>query len=104
MNPSYRPTAQLLRQRRISGRYLNFSLPEQQRILVVQSNDDPVKREIMDDAREKAFQHAATHVITGSRSMPELRSTYSSASPPRTQQMGALSPAVSRPVIDPIEY
>lgn len=105
MNPSYRPPAKLLRQQRISGSCLDFCLPEQQPILVVRSNEDPVKREIMDDAREKAFQHAATHVITGSRSMPDLYSSFhGSPSPARTMQLGALAPAVSRVVMEPADY
>lgn len=68
--------------------------------LLVRSCEDPVKRVLFEDARENAFRVAATRVISGSRSAPELPGL--SAGDPA--QGASCAPAVSRPILDPSQY
>lgn len=104
MNPDYRPSAKQLRHHQIKGRHLDFSIAEEQDNRLFMRGEDPMKREIVDVAREKAFTHVATHVVHGSPSRSSSMPDLLSASPFGSLSSGASSPAMGRQSLNPTEY
>jgi len=68
LNPHSRATIQKL----VGSKSVDFQLPDETFRLVASNSEDPIKRELFDNAREKAFMQAAGQVLRGSRSAPEL--------------------------------
>jgi len=104
------PPDRLHKQRMNGSKSVEFSLPGVVKSLVANAHDDPVRKPVVDHARENAFHQVATSLLRGSHSAPDLL---------RSQQMGphdaigAAKPgpgggvvprATTRPVFEPTNW
>eukprot|EP00971_Amphidinium_carterae_P305060 6061850-Amphidinium_carterae.1 len=108
MNPPNRARQQAL----AGSKSVDFQLPGMQVSLVAVVEQDPVKQQIVDLAKESAFNQAASAILGTSQSTPNLkarRGTFSPApslesSPVQLQSMRLLPPGRSRPMLEPQQW
>eukprot|EP00927_Polykrikos_kofoidii_P051248 TRINITY_DN45035_c0_g1_i1.p1 TRINITY_DN45035_c0_g1~~TRINITY_DN45035_c0_g1_i1.p1 ORF type:complete len:445 (+),score=41.11 TRINITY_DN45035_c0_g1_i1:122-1456(+) len=114
MNPPNRA----LQQQLTGSRCVHIQSPEEEGMefaLVENVDDNPARKQVVDHAKENNFHMAASSVLQGSHSMPDLRRSPSSpeciapwpssgSSSPASVRSGVVPRAMSRPVLEPTSW
>jgi len=96
MNPPNRA-----QQQRLQGtKSVSFEMPGKSFRLHASVCEDPVRKSLVDTVKENAFHQAATVVLGQSRSAPDLHSLRL----PPGQQPPLIPRALSRPVLEPMQW
>mmetsp|Transcript_35176 Transcript_35176/g.64231 ORF Transcript_35176/g.64231 Transcript_35176/m.64231 type:complete len:447 (+) Transcript_35176:69-1409(+) len=109
MNPPNRARQQAL----AGSKSVDFLLPETQVSLVAVVEHDPVKQQIVDLAKESAFNHAAAAILGTSQSSPNLLrgrgallspSPSPESSPVQLHSIKVIPPGRCRPTLEPQQW
>jgi hypothetical protein len=111
LHPGSRADDQKLR----GSKSVGFQLPGEKTFIKVNVHGDPARKSVVDHARENTFHGAASSVLVGSRSAPDLlRQTHSGILPHASNavqiaananaQKSIIALAKSRPTFEPVEW
>lgn len=94
------PQDRALLQRLAGTKSVSFEMPGDVFRLRASPHEDPVRKVLVETAKENAFHQAASAVLGQSHSAPDLRSLQSAPG----QKPTLIPKPVSRPVLEPVEW
>jgi len=98
------PPDRALHQRLMNSKTVSWQLPSDQFHLVANVDKDPVRRPVIENARENAFHQAATSLLGRSNSSPDIFQRSMMIDRHSGQPGGVVPRALSRPVLEPMEW
>jgi len=98
------PADRALHQRLMGSKSVSWQLPTDHFRVVANVDMDPVRRPVIDNARENAFHQAATSLLGRSNSSPDIFQRSMQIDRHSGQPGGVVPRALSRPVLEPMEW